>query len=142
MDLGPDIDELSFQLGMLNAFAEMVARDLKPLALGAPQDPSELEEVLPLAERLADSHGVSSYVEEDLLETLLFDSSAVEDKAVLILYRDDGVLEEYLQLKELEERRQKGSAETTQVEIAERFGRLLGYPEDELQKMLEAAVGG
>jgi len=135
MELNPRLDKLSFDMGVLYAFAEMVARGLKPLALGIPLKPSELDEVLPLAEEIAAEHGVKVYAETSLLDTLLFDMQGRQVQ-VLILYRDPEVLEQYLELKHLEEQR-SGGAEVDQVAIARRFGHLLGYSEDEIENMLE-----
>jgi len=94
-----------------------------------------LDEVLPLAEEIAAQHGVKVYAETSLLDTLLFDMQGRQVQ-VLILYRDPEVLEQYLELKHLEEQR-SGGAEVDQVAIARRFGHLLGYSEDEIENMLE-----
>lgn len=138
-DLGPQIDERSYQLGVIGAFSEVVAAGVKKLALSSPMSPEEMDGLMKDAERIARENGVKLYREEDFLVTDLFPESITEGKHVLLIYLDP-VKEEYLAIKaEKKALMEKGEYEgQARRDIARKMGRLLGYPEERIAKMLDA----
>ncbi|EIM76415.1 glyoxalase/bleomycin resistance protein/dioxygenase [Nitritalea halalkaliphila LW7] len=108
------------RLGQLSAFMEMVAAEVKPIALSAPMTPSELDEIWEEATRMAEEAGVELYREPSLIRTLLFPTGAGADREVLLVYKGNA-LAAYLDLKEHQE-------QLEEEQVARRFGRLLGYP--------------
>ena len=73
--------------GQVEAFAEMVATDVKPLALGPLMSEAEMDLFMPEAERLAEKYQISFFRESELVKTKLFPQDIAEGKEVLILYK-------------------------------------------------------
>lgn len=126
-----------YELGTVSSFAELVNSGVKRLALSSPMSPEEMDTFLPLAQKEADKYGVSIYRESDLFRSDLFPENIAKGKDVLLLYQGT-VLDEYLQLKEdkaaLLDR--NGYKEKAKEEIARRFGRLLSYTPQGINKLL------
>lgn len=116
-------------LGQMEAFAEMVAAGVKPIALSAPLAPEEANGLFEKAEEIAKKHGVSVYREADLVQTQLFPADVAKGKEVLIFYSGNS-LDAYLDLKKTLSDGTSGEAE------ARRFGRLLGYPVTHINRLL------
>jgi hypothetical protein len=132
------VDNRSYQLGVIAAFSEIVAVGVKKLALSAPLSPEEMTQLLPDAERIAAENGASVYLEEDFLITDLFPEDITKDKHVLLIYLDP-IKDEYFALKSQKEDliakgHYRGEART---DIARQMGRLLSYPEEQIEKLLE-----
>ena len=135
--VGPDIDERSYQLGVISAFSEVVRAGVKRLALSAPLEPGDMDALLEDAAVIAAQHDVKTYVERDLLVTDLFPASTAEGRHVLLMYRD-AVLDEY---RALEARKAAlvaagEYAGDARRQLAIDFGRLLSYPDERIQELL------
>jgi hypothetical protein len=135
----PDIDERSYQLGVIGAFAEVVGARVKKLALSSPMTPGEMDALIREAEKIVARNGALSWREEDFLVTDLFPADVTEGKHVLLIYLDP-VKDEYLALKAKKARlvaegRYEGEA---RLEIAREMGRLLSYPESRIDELLRA----
>ncbi len=124
-------------LGSIGAFAEMVAADVKRLALGPPLSAGEMEALLPRAKEIAGEYGVNVYRETDFLTTDLFPESVTEGKEVLLLFKSPN-LEAYQQLKKDKDALVANGAYTgaERQEIARRFGRLLSYSPQKINSLL------
>lgn len=87
------IDRYSFTLGMITAFGECVAREVKKAAFSPPFPPSQLKRLEEEAERIIKEQGLSFYLEEN--------PDIPEDKRVYwwVLYKFPEVLKEYLELR-------------------------------------------
>jgi len=131
-------DRRSFALGMINAFAEIVAAGVKPLALSPPLDEDLFEDIREGSDAIVADWGVVSYIERDLLETDLFPAEMTRGIIAILYCASREVLDAYLALKE--ERADlvdRGAYEGLQRRaIAERFGRLLGYSEETIAARL------
>ena len=58
------MDEFSYQLGVMDAFCEMVHAHVKPLALSHPfNSEAELKHYQPYAEKLAVQYGIGCFAE-------------------------------------------------------------------------------
>jgi len=62
-----EIDRLSFQLGMINCFVEMVACGVKKLAISPPVSPNDYFSIKDPSEKTVRSFGIKSYLEKSLL---------------------------------------------------------------------------
>lgn len=133
-------DTVEYQLGTIAAFAEMVRAGVKPLALGAPLEPTRVDAYEARARAIAAEYDVSVYRERDFLVTDLFPASVTAGKHVLLLYRGD-TLSRYEMLKR--ERAELVTANTddpaARRDLARRFGQLLGYPTWRIDELLAAA---
>jgi catechol 2,3-dioxygenase-like lactoylglutathione lyase family enzyme len=123
--------------GQLESFAEMVQAGVKPIALSRPMSSAELDLFMPEVKRLADKYEIEFFREPTLIGTSLFDSSAVGDKEVLILYKGKS-LEAYQMLKaKASDLTANGEYSGAKKEaISRAFGRLLGYPVSRINDLL------
>ncbi|MBT8398283.1 MAG: hypothetical protein HKO65_10880 [Gemmatimonadetes bacterium] len=133
----PTIDQRSYRLGSIGAFAEMVGAEVKELALSAPMTQKELDALVEAAQGIAAENGAELYLEPDFLVTDLFSPELTNGKQVLLIYRGQ-TLERYQGLKAEkrrleEEGRYQGEA---RLEIARRFGRLLSYSDERIEALL------
>jgi hypothetical protein len=131
------IDERSYRLGGIGAFAEVVSLGIKKLALSAPMTPEDMDGLIEDAERIVADNGAKCFREEDFLVTDLFPESVTNGMHVLVIYLDP-VEDEYLALKaEKADLLEKGEYEgEARGEIARKMGRLLSYPEERIEAML------
>lgn len=120
-------DRLSFCLGMVFAFAEIVASGVKPLALSPPLEIDEFARLEEDIRGTASEFGLCVGEDHDVLTTLLFDPAFTAGKAVFLLAADESVLKEYASLKEMRRRIGSPGSEAEEIELAQRFGGLLGY---------------
>ena len=139
----PSIDQRSYRLGSIGAFAEMVDAGVKKLALSAAVEPQEMDALVEEARRIASEHSVEIYRETDFLVTDLFSPDLTEGKHVLLIYRRN-TQREYMDLKE-----EKGRLESlgqyegeARREIALRFGALLSYSTEKIENLLAGRDSG
>jgi len=137
-----DVDLLSFQLGMINCFAEMVAVGVKRLAVSPPLTPEEYEDVREASEAIVEGSGIRSYLEKSLLITDLQSADFTRGKWSVLYFRDEATLEAYLRLKE--ERAAldagdmpDGEAGEIRRDISRRFMQLLSYPASVIEEKLQ-----
>jgi catechol 2,3-dioxygenase-like lactoylglutathione lyase family enzyme len=132
-----EMDQYSYELGVVGGFSELISAGVKRLALSAPLSSAEMDQFMLDAEKIAARHGVSVYREPDLIVTDLFPADVAVGKDVLLLYRGT-TLDEYLSLKsdkaELEEKGVYRSK--ARIDVARRFGRMLSYSPREINRLL------
>ena len=134
----PAIDRRSYRLGEIEAFSEMVGKGVKTLAISDILTTDETDALIDDAKRIAEKYGVHDYVEPDLLVTDLFAESITRGKTVILIYRSPETLATYQQLKVdrarlVKEGHYQGES---RIDIARRFGRLLSYPDEEINHLL------
>jgi hypothetical protein len=132
-----DVDKRSYRLGSIASWSEAIGAGIKDLALSSAAEPDEIDEILDDAKNIAAEYGVSVYRETDFLVTDLFPAEITNGKHVLLLYKDD-TLDKYQALKRgkaalLESKEYSGLAREN---IARGFGRLLSYPESNIDERL------
>ena len=94
-------DSFSYQCGVVDAFNEMVAAEVKALALSHPMDTrEEMEALIAYAHESCRRHGTKLYPECDPLITDLFPASLNRGKYNILFYKADHVIEEYIRLKD------------------------------------------
>lgn len=135
---GSLIDQRSYRLGSIGAFAEMVGAHVKELALSAPMTPQEMDALVEAARTIVAENGAELFLETEFLVTDLFSPELTDGKQVLVIYRGE-TLDRYQALKAEklrleEEGRYHGEP---RLEIARRFGRLLSYSEEKIEALLE-----
>lgn len=131
------IDSRSYNLGVIGAFSEVVSYGIKRLALSEALPVDEMAALREEADRIAERHGVSLYLEDDLIVTDLFPADVAVGKQVLLIYTGT-TKDDYLALKAEKaalDAEGRYDAEA-RAEIARRFGRLLSYPEETIAAML------
>ena len=134
----PNIDQRSYQLGIMGGFAEVVKLGVKQLALSEVMTPEDMDGVMDDAMVIAERNEVQMWRETDFLVTDLYPANVAVGKHVLLIYTGD-TLDQYLAIKADKARLvDKGEYEgAAREEIARRFGRLLSYPESVIDDLLE-----
>lgn len=136
-----NVHQRSFQLGMINCFAEMVAAGVKPLAISPPLRPEEYEEIREPSETIVQGSGIRSYLERSLLVTHLQTPEFTRGKWSILYFKNQGTLDAYLALKERKARleAEEKLTEEADAEISRAFMELLGYPSEVIE---EKILGG
>jgi hypothetical protein len=128
---------LSYYAGITTAFAEVVGAGCKSLALSSPYDSATADMIREPTRIATEEYNVKLYEEKDLLVTRLFPADIAAGKTVFLIARDDGVLQEYMRLKEMKKRSDApGNPDEAENQIAWRFGRLLSYSERKIGELL------
>ena len=134
---GPSIDQRSYRLGSIGAFAEMVDAGVKELALSAAVDPDEMDAMVEEATRIAAGHDVEVFRETEFLVTDLFSTDLTEGKHVLLIYRGT-TRQKYMDLKGEKARLESlGQYEgENRARIARQIGALLSYSDEKIEELL------
>ena len=134
------IDQFSFVCGAMDCFNEVLAADVKNLAFGSPEkDKAERDRQLEPARDICQKYGTKYYVEDEAFFTDLFPLSANQDTYLIIFYKHDRYIEQYLELKRrkkelVEKREYKGEA---RFQIAYDLGKLLSYSDEAIREKVE-----
>ena len=132
------MDRISFELGMINCFVEMVACGVKKMAISPPLAPDDYHYVESLSKKMVEAFGIKSHLDKSLLITDLQTEDFTKGKWAILYYKDDPVLEAYIKLKE-RKRDLEGQGqydEANRKDISREFMRLLSYPDDIIDKKL------
>ena len=135
------IDSFSYKLGAADCFCEMVRAGVKKIALAHPCDSREERDgFLPEFRKLCVEYGVKLYCEDEGFLTDLFPAALNKDRFNVIFYQEDAVLQEYLALKEEKRKARETGAYTPEKrrEIAWRYGKLLSYTDEGIERLLAA----
>ena len=140
--MNAQIDQRSYRLGGLSTFAEMVRVGVKTLALSAPMTPDEMDAFVDDAERIAQDEKVVLYREKELIVTDLFPADVAVGKHVLLIYKG-ATLDEYLALKRRKSELVASGCYTGDArrDIAWQFGRLLSYPDANIEDLIDKNSG-
>ena len=131
------LDEHSFNLGMIYAFAEAVASGCKPMAYGPPLEPAELPAVLTAAHGIAEEFGVLIEHDAGFIPSLLFNPAFTRGKEVVVLTRDQATLDAYLALQQRQAAAQsQPPSSPAGVQVARELGGLLGYAQEAIDGLL------
>lgn len=134
------IDKFSYHLGAADCFCEMVRAGVKRIALSHPCDTKEERDSFLLEfDKLCEKYSVRYYVEDEAFLTDLFPLSQNQEKYNVIFYQDEAVLKEYLGLKaEKEKAIVASNYDLYRKDIARRYGKLLSYTDEGIQRLLDA----
>ncbi|MGD2142282.1 MAG: hypothetical protein PVH79_02235 [Candidatus Bathyarchaeota archaeon] len=134
-----DLDERSYYLGMIYAFAEVVASGCKKLALSPALTPEQLEYIWEDSVLIVREYDILLEIDEDFLTTRLFNPEYTDGKIVIHIAAERRTLDEYKRLKKLKERRlSEGKLdEEAELELAWGLGKLLSYSDAAIKALLE-----
>jgi hypothetical protein len=138
---GKSIDPFSFQLGMINCFAEMVACGVKQLAISPPLSPAEYDALAPYSEKIVKGFGIASFLEKSLMVTSLQSPEFTQNKCSILYYKNEKTVAAYLDLKERQARliASDGYDANAQKELSAAFMKLLSYPPDVIASKLSGS---
>ena len=133
------IDILSFKLGMIESFCEIVGAGVKKLALSPPLENSEYESMKEEENKIVEKFNVYSYVEKDFIPSDLVEDKEIENQIIILYYKDEKVLNEYLELKEKINNYKKDNAfdDEKRKETSIILRRLLSYSEEAIREFYE-----
>jgi len=131
------IDRISFYLGMINCFVEMVACGVKTLALSPPLTPHDYPQIAPFSQKIVEEFHIDSYLEKSLLITDLQPEEFTQGKWVILYYEGD-VLKKYFSLKETAAKLRSTGQYTgaPREALARALGRLLSYPDEKISRKI------
>lgn len=135
-DRGFDVNERSYQLGMLGGFAELVKLGLKPMAVSSSFITPDMDILFPDLEKIAQLRGIKVYRENSPLQT---DLESFDRAEIAIFYTGD-VLNQYLALKDekqnlINANQYEGDA---RLQVSVKMGKLLGYSDDAIEVWLKS----
>lgn len=133
------LDPHAFQCGVIDSLNELVRDGFKALAFSRPADTAqERDALLPFARSACLEYGTQLYIEDQPLICDLFPRSKFFGKFLLLFYRENHILDQYLRLKGhkqelLEERAYFGG---NRSRLALEFGRLLSYQDENARRLI------
>jgi hypothetical protein len=132
------LDQRSYQLGMIYAFAEIVGSGCKRLALSPTLTGDQFDAIWDDVKLIAEEHSLILNIDDDFLVTRLFNPEYSRGKRVIHIAAERETLGEYGRLKELRKCSLEGSVLTEEVELelAWGLGRLLSYSDEAIRGLL------
>ena len=94
------LDRISYEIGMINCFIEMVACGVKPLAISPPIEPENLPVLEEVSRELSEGFGTKYYVDLEMMITDIQSADFTRGKHSIFYYKDDAVIRRYKELKE------------------------------------------
>jgi len=138
------VDRISFQLGMINCFVEMVACGVKKLALSPPLKPEDYQTIRAASESMVKGFGIRSYLEKNLMITSLQSEEFTRNKWSVLYYKDEKILETYFGLKNRQQELMNRGMynDEAKQDISRQFMQLLSYPDDVIEEKLRQTNSG
>jgi hypothetical protein len=132
------LDQRSYQLGMIYAFAEIVGSGCKRLALSPTLTVGQFDAIWDDVRLIAEEYGLILDVDDDFLVTRLFNPEFTRGKRVIHMVAEQGTIDEYRRLKELKRRslEEDPLPEEVELELAWGLGRLLSYSDEAIRGLL------
>ncbi len=133
------LDRRSYNLGVIFAFAEVVAFGCKRLALSPALTKAQFEDIRDEVQLIADEFNLVLNVDDDFLTTKLFNPSYTTGKTVIHLAAEQATIDGYKELKEYKNKHAEAGLlnNEIEIEIARRLGHLLSYSDEAIDRLLE-----
>ncbi len=134
------IDSLSYNLGVIDCFNEMLKAGVKKIALSHPfVSKAQRTEVLCYVDNICKKYGTKYYIEDSLICTDLFAKHLTSNIYSIIFYKEENCILDYLALKHERESLIKNNMYTgiKRYELACKFGFLLGYPKTKIDEYIK-----
>ena len=117
----------------------MIAAGVKNIALSHPfKIQSECNELLEAVSSTCDKYKTSYYYEDSMLTSDLFPKNMTDSRYLYIFYQDSEILQTYKEIKNLKaDLILRGIYNNeNRLDIARRFGTLLGYTDDKITSLI------
>jgi len=133
------LDPSSYHLGMIYAFAEVVASGCKRLALSPAMTEKQLKAIIDQVRLIAREYDLVLDVDDDFLTTKLFNPEYTHGKHVIHMAAEQATIDEYKALKEFKRGHIEAGTLTEDVEreIAWKLGRLLSYSDEAITRLMK-----
>ena len=130
-------ENMDFRNGVNDAFCEIVKAGVKKIALSHATDDEDIFAAeFHSAYQCVNKYNISMYVEESLIETLLFDISGCK---VIIFYSEEKDIEDYIALKHAIRTNNNPTLED-KIGYAKELGRLLSYSPKRIDDMINKNI--
>lgn len=128
-----------YHVGAVSGLTETIKYDLKKIGLSAPMDKETIDTYESIFKHAIERQGAKYYREPDFLVTDMFPEERTKGKTLLVIYKHDQVLKDYLAVKEYKQKIiDEGKYDlAARREIATRFGKLLSYHDDQIEFFLK-----
>lgn len=125
-----NFDQISYEIGMIESFCEMVERNVKPLALSPAFSKENYSVLEKISEHMTEKYDLKSYLEKEMISTDIVPDEYIKDRYVIFYYKDDEVIKQYFELKNnIRELKEKGLYDSdAHKKTSIGFRKLLGYP--------------
>lgn len=129
-----NFDQISYDIGVIDCFCEMVSKNVKPLAFSHPLSIENYNIIEKISEEIAENYCIKSYLEKDLASTRLFPDDNLNNKYVILYYKDDEVINDYLKVKKhIYDLMAKGSYNYEEKEnVLAKIKKMLGYEDNQV----------
>lgn len=140
MALSYSLDPISYKIGMINCFIEMVACGVKPLAISPPIPPEELLLLEQASRELSHGFGTRYETVDSLMITDIQSAEFTRGKASILYYKTEEAIRTYHDLaRRVAELEAKGCyTGRERHDISWAFGKLLGYPDEVIEKKVDS----
>ena len=130
-------DKISFQLGKIDCFSEMVRARVKDLALSSAIDPRDVEVFKKAMVEIAEKYQVKYYFDDNFIINDIVHTSYTEGRYVILMYREDEVFGEYIKLKGIQQvnRSRGGFTAAIRKSNTTKLCQLLSYPPERITEM-------
>lgn len=141
-DLDPDnytTANIHFHVGAVYGLGEAIKYDLKKIGLSSPMTKDVIDTYESIFKNALDRQGIKYYREDDFLVTDMFPEERTTGKILLVLYKDDEVLDAYFEVKKYKQKLIDEDAYdlAARREVATRFGKLLSYRDEQIEFFLK-----
>ena len=141
-DLNPEnytTAHIYYHVGAVSGLGETIKYDLKKIGLSAPMDAEVINTYEPIFKHAIERQGIKYYREPDFLVTDMFPEERTKGKILLVLYKDDQTLADYLDVKKYKQQIIADGKydQAARREIATRFGKLLSYHDEQIEFFLK-----
>ena len=141
-DLDPEnytTANIYYHVGAVSGLGETIKYDLKKIGLSAPMTEEVINTYEPIFQHAIERQGIKYYRESDFLVTDMFPEERTNGNILLVLYKDDEVLEAYFEVKKYKQKLiDDGIYDlAARREVATRFGKLLSYHDEQIEFFLK-----
>ena len=127
-----------YNLGVIDAFNEVIKAGVKNLALSHPNTYEDTLTLLPSVKEITNQYGTKYEIEPNLLITDLFPYSANKGKTVILFWKNDEIINKYHALKiQKEIALNQGTYNKVRYQIAYDFGKLLSYSDEAIENYIK-----
>ena len=131
----------SFYLGSVESFCEMVYRDVKNLAFSPALEATDYEAIEESIGEIMKKYGVKGYIERSFFSTYLARDNYIKGKVIVIFYKENRYIANYLAEKVKVERMELDGVYTKEAKTKATITlcHLLNYPQKQIDQIIAGA---
>ena len=132
-----NFDKISFDLGMIECFCEMVAAKVKTLALSPAINPEHIEIVKKAVVEIAKKYQIKYFIEDNMILNNIAPESYTKNKYVFFFYQNDHIINSYLKLKDQQQKALLAKSYNAELrsKLSIKLCQLLSYPNEKIEEI-------